>query len=86
VTTLRWLPSVLLLLPWLIGPLAPSQEARIRDLAGPSGFRLLDWETTHLGERAARLWAGLTQDGGAHPLEDDRQTLVAYFHAPRANR
>jgi hypothetical protein len=76
---LRWLPSVLLLLPWLLGPIVPSNEARIRDLAGPSGFRLLDWETVHVGERAGRLWAGLF--GAAEATSADADTLRAYFRA-----
>ena len=56
---LRWLPGIVLLLPWLLAPVAPSNEARIRDLAGPYSFRLLDWETRNLAERATRLWAAL---------------------------
>src|SRR5579859_6717569 len=75
--TLRWLPSVLRLLPWLLGPLAPSNDARIRDLAGPSSFRLLDWETVHLSERAGRLWAGLV--GSASVNSSDADTLRTYF-------
>jgi hypothetical protein len=76
---LRWLPSVLLLLPWLLGPVAPSVDARIRDVAGPSGFRLLDWETVHLGERAGRLWVGLVGPFG--DTASDADTLRAYFRA-----
>jgi hypothetical protein len=76
---LRWLPSLVLLLPWLLAPLAPSNEARIRDIAGPAGFRLLDWETVHLGARATRLWAGLA--GNRQPSPSDAQTLQAYFKA-----
>jgi hypothetical protein len=68
----------LLLLPWLLGPLAPSNDARIRDLAGPSGFRLLDWETVHLTERAGRLWAGLFGQPAA-PSAADADTLRTYF-------
>ena len=56
---LRWLPGILLLLPWLLAPVAPANETRIRDLAGPYSFKLLDWETIQLSERAARLWSGL---------------------------
>jgi hypothetical protein len=77
---LRWLPSLVLLLPWLLGPLAPSNAARIRDLAAPSGFRLLDWETVHLGERTGRLWAGLTGVYQVGPADVD--TLRAYFGGP----
>jgi hypothetical protein len=79
---LRWLPSALLLLPWLLGPLAPSTQERIRDLAGPSAFRLLDWETTHLGERADRLLAGLFDPTQVDP--NDADTLRAYFRAGSA--
>ena len=71
------------MLPWLVGPLAPSTELRIRDAAGPVAFRLLDWETVHLGERLGRLWSGLVGDDrlGA----SDAATLRAYFArgAPR---
>jgi hypothetical protein len=74
---LRWLPSLLLLLPWLLGPIAPSNDARIRDMAGPAGFRLLDWETVHLGERAGRLWAGLF--GTDRGLASDADSLRVYF-------
>jgi hypothetical protein len=74
---LRWLPSLALLVPWLLGPVAPSNDARIRDLAAPSGFRLLDWETVHLGERTGRLWAGLTGANPASPTDAD--TLRMYF-------
>lgn len=76
---LRWLPSVLLVLPWLFGPLAPSNDARVRDLAGPSSFRLLDWETVHVSERAGRLWAGLFGADASTP--SDMDTLSAYFRA-----
>jgi hypothetical protein len=81
VAALRWLPSVLLLLPWLLAPLAPSNDARIRDLAGPAGFRLADWETVHLGERAGRLWAGLFGDAASASSATDADTLRAYFGA-----
>jgi hypothetical protein len=76
---LRWLPSAVLLLPWLLGPLTPSNDARIRELSGPFGFRLLDWETVHLAERTARLWDGLTEHLSAMP--SDAETLRAYFAA-----
>lgn len=83
VGVLRWLPSIALVVPWLFGPVAPSTELRIRDAAGPVAFRLLDWETVHLGERLGRLWSGLVGDDrlGA----SDAATLRAYFErgAPR---
>ena len=78
---LRWLPSVLLLLPWLLGPLAPSNDTRIRDLAGADAFRLLDWETIHVGQRAGRLWAGLFGEPGTASTASDADTLGAYFRA-----
>ena len=74
---LRWLPSLVLLLPWLAAPLAPSTADRLRDLSGPASFRLLDWETVHLGERAARLWQGLLGTRAAGPADVD--VLRAYF-------
>jgi hypothetical protein len=76
-------PSALLLLPWLFSPLAPSTEARLRDLAAPSSFHLLDWETVHVAERAGRLWTGLTAGMASAP--DDADTLRTYFRA-RARR
>jgi hypothetical protein len=76
---LRWLPGVLLLLPWLLGPIQPSTDVRIRDLSGAVGFRLLDWETVHLGERAGRLWAGLF--GNDQVADSDAGAVLAYFQA-----
>jgi hypothetical protein len=79
VSLLRWLPGIVLLLPWLLAPVAPSNEARIRDLAGPYSFRLLDWETRNLADRATRLWAGLVDTGSVQPSDAD--TLTAYLQA-----
>jgi hypothetical protein len=79
---LRWLPSVVVLLPWLLGPAMPSNAARLRDLSGASSFRLLDWETVNLGERAARLWRGLTGAAGQTP--EDARTLQAFFSRARS--
>jgi hypothetical protein len=76
---LRWLPSLVLLVPWLIGPIAPSNEVRIRDLAGPYAFRLLDWETVHLADHAAELWLGLF--GGADTSTADAAFLQSFFRA-----
>ena len=73
----RWLPSAALLVPWLLAPLVPSTETRIRELAGPSEFRLLDWETTALSARAGRLVDGLSGSVQARP--SDEETLRAYF-------
>jgi hypothetical protein len=84
VTVLRWLPSVLLLLPWLLGPAAPSNAARIRDLAAPSSFHLLDWETVNVGERLDRLWAGLTTSPNT-TQQSDVEAVKAYFRT-RARR
>jgi len=81
---LRWLPTLLLVLPWLFGPAAPSNERRIRDLSGGDAFRLLDWETVHLTERAGRLWHGLV--GEPDVDNADVQTLRAYFARPVAQR
>src|SRR5579884_2760332 len=46
---LRWLPTALVLLPWLLGPRAPAEDIRIRDLSSVVSFRLLDWETLNVG-------------------------------------
>ena len=79
---LRWLPGIVVLVPWLLAPLTPSNEVRIRDLAGPDSFRLLDWETRNLAERAPRLWAGLFGSTSVQP--SDASTLQTYFHtSPR---
>jgi hypothetical protein len=80
---LRWLPSALLLLPWLVGPTAPSIQQRVRDVAAPTSFHLLDWETVNLAERLDRLWAGLS--GESSSTSQDADTLRAYF-ASRADR
>jgi hypothetical protein len=79
VRVLRWLPSIVLLLPWLLAPVAPANDARIRDLAGAYSFRLLDWETRNLAERASRLWAGLVGSVDVQP--SDTEILKAYFQA-----
>jgi hypothetical protein len=78
---LRWLPSALVLVPWLLSPAVPSNAVRLRDLSGAVSFRLLDWEAVNLGERAGRLWHGL--GGPAAPTPDDVQTLRTYFRAPK---
>ena len=84
VSLLRWLPSLVLLVPWLVGPAAPSTSERIRDVAAPVSFHLLDWETVHLGQRLGRLWDGLWSSSEASAADAD--TLRAYFRpgAPRA--
>jgi hypothetical protein len=84
VSLLRWLPSLVLLLPWLFGPAAPSTGERVRDVAAPVSFHLLDWETVHLGQRLGRLWDGLWTSSAASSSDVD--TLRAYFRpgAPRA--
>jgi hypothetical protein len=82
-SVLRWLPGIVLLLPWLLAPVAPSTETRLRDLAGPYAFRLLDWETLHLSDHADRLWTGLFGATAVRPSDAD--TLKAYFRStPRA--
>jgi hypothetical protein len=83
IQVLRWLPSAVLLLPWLLGPLAPDNAARIRNLASPASFRLLDWESQHLAEKATALWAGLT--GAPEATASDAAALKAFF-APGADR
>jgi hypothetical protein len=75
---LRWLPTLLVLLPWLLMPLVPSSEARLRELSGAVAFRFLDWETVNLRDRAGRLWSALS---GA-PSLDDADILRAYFGDP----
>jgi len=52
---------------------------RIRDLAAPSAFRLLDWETVHLADHAPRLWTGLF--GGIDTAGADADLLQGYFRA-----
>lgn len=80
---LRWLPSLLLLLPWLASPLQPATSTRIRDLTSPSSFNLLDWETVHLGQKVGDLWQGLIVASVSKPSDTD--TLETYF-APGADR
>src|SRR2546423_6816911 len=76
---LRWLPGILLLLPWLLAPVAPANETRIRELAAPYAFRLLDWETVQLSQRGLRLWAGLFGPSIVQPADAD--VLRTYFDA-----
>jgi hypothetical protein len=78
-SVLRWLPGMVLLLPWLLAPVAPSNDARIRDLSGPYSFRLLDWETVQLGGRAARLWDGVFGATSVHA--SDAEMLRDYFQS-----
>jgi hypothetical protein len=78
-SVLRWMPSLVLLVPWLLAPAVPSNAIRIRDLAGPDSFRLLDWETVQLGERVDRMWTGLSGTTAVRPSDAD--TLKAYFQA-----
>jgi hypothetical protein len=74
---LRWVPAGLVLLPWLLGPLARSNDARVRDLSAGVAFHLLDWETQALSQRAGRLWLGLF--GQAEAVDADAPTLRAFF-------
>ena len=80
---LRWLPSLVLLVPWLFGPAARPGSERIRDVAAPVSFHLLDWETVHLGQRLGRLWDGVWTSSDASSA--DAATLRAYFR-PGAQR
>jgi hypothetical protein len=57
--------------------MAPANDARIRDLAAPAAFRLLDWEMVHLAERAGRLWQGVL--GNPEVDDNDARLLQAYF-------
>ena len=87
VAWLRWIPSLIVLAPLLVGAAsAPSTSERIRDLSGATSFRLLDWETVQLGQRAGRLWTGLF--GTTTPTANDAQMLRDYFgtqaHDPAA--
>jgi hypothetical protein len=66
-----------LLVPWLLGPAAPSEAARIRDLSSADSFRLLDWETVHVGQKLGTLWAGLS--GSTAATSTDADVLRAYF-------
>ncbi len=81
---LRWVPAAVVLLPWLLGPAGPSEAVRVRDTSASASFRLLDWETVHVAQRAGRLWAGLF---GAQPSADehDAATVATYLRA-RADR
>ena len=74
---LRWLPSVLLLLPWLFVSQPPSNADRIRNLAGPQAFSLLDWETQHVTADIGPLISGLISQPA--PDSSDEATLRAYF-------
>jgi hypothetical protein len=75
---LRWLPSLVLLIPWLFAPAAPSEASRVRDLSSAYGFRLLDWETVHVAQKLGALWSGLSGGGTGDP-SGDAEILHAYF-------
>ncbi len=77
VNWLRWLPSVVLLLPWLFSAPAPSNADRIRDAASPEAFSLLDWETRHVAADLGPLVSGLITP--AQSQDPDAATLRAYF-------
>jgi hypothetical protein len=85
-TWVRWLPSVLLLVPLLVSPLKVANDARIRDLSAPVAFRLLDWETEELTRHAGRLWSGLFGDGNASAPTEAAATLQRYFANKQAAR
>ena len=74
---LRWLPTLLVLLPWLLMPLVPSIEARLRELSGVVSFRFLEWESANLRDRAGRLWSALVGPSGVDDADAD--TLRSYF-------
>ncbi|MDQ3808732.1 MAG: hypothetical protein M3336_00405 [Chloroflexota bacterium] len=78
-SVLRWLPTLLVLLPWLFGPAAPPNDWRIRQIAAPTSFGMLDWETLALAQRVSRLWRGLV--GSARDADGEVETLRAYFRA-----
>jgi hypothetical protein len=75
---LRWVPSILLLLPWLLAPATPPEVSRIRDLSSAYGFHLLDWETVHVSQKLGPLWAGLTGSASGD-TSGDAAVLRAYF-------
>ena len=75
---LRWLPSVLLLAPWLLSAQLPAQGTRLRELVGPASFRLLDWETVHLGERLGRIWTQMCCAPN-NTTSADAATVTRYF-------
>src|SRR5687768_16198712 len=79
-TWLRWLPTLLVLLPWLLTSAVPDNTARIRDLSGMVSFRLLDWETVNLAQRAGRLWSALV--GEREASAGDAELLRGYFSDP----
>jgi hypothetical protein len=75
----RWIPALLVLLPWLaVGP--PSTSDRMSALAAPRSFTLLDWEVSHLATSAGSLWSGLVGSSITTP-EQDAATLSDYFGA-----
>lgn len=80
---LRWIPTLVLLLPWLFGQTQPSVDSRIRQLTGPWSFQALDWITASLVGRSERLWSGLTVP---HIVEPDLDAIARYFATPPAAR
>ncbi|MCC7369725.1 MAG: hypothetical protein IT306_14945 [Chloroflexi bacterium] len=69
----------------LIGNTPLPAELRVRQLAAPLAFPLVDWHLARLAERGDRIGLGLL---GAHPVPGpaDRAAVAAYFAARPSDR
>ena len=80
----RWLPSLLLLLPWLVTPLSPNSADRILQVTGPDSFPLLDWETQHVAQQFGRIVGGLVSPASTQAT--DPALVQRYFQTPEDQR
>ena len=79
----RWAPTLLVLIPWLVGPAQTTTVDRVAALSSRAEFHLLDWEAGSLLGRAGQLWTELTS---GRPAPGDPEVVRAYFAAPADQR
>ncbi len=79
----RWIPTALLLAPWLLGRSAVPEADRVAALSSRAEFHLLDWEAGSIGSRLGQIWAGLTS---APSGAVDGEAVRAYFSSPPDQR
>jgi hypothetical protein len=80
-----WIACGIVAILLLIGNAPPPPEIRIRQMAAPLGFPLVDWHLARLAERADSIGLGLL---GARPVPtmDDRAAVATYFATRPADR
>ena len=80
----RWLPTLLVLLPWLLSPLSPDSASRIEQDTGPTHFLFWDWEAVHLAAKFGEVVSGLVSPPS--PQSSDAALAQAYFQTPDNQR